>query len=157
MSKFELSVWFIQLSIYFYHLYIYHLAFNNPNFELLSSSLLLYLQRFCRYALRSSSYVCRTPETTRNFEPCPLLNPLGSLVPLIIAGFKWSLFLYCYSPAVRLNNNNCWWADRDYPNDSIDEDGQNTETCPGDLRILSVTQTPVKNHQLILIWKTLEE
>ena len=40
---------------------------------------------------------------------------------------------------------------RDYPNDSIAEDGQNTETSPGDLRRLAVTQTPVKNHQLILM------
>ena len=39
----------------------------------------------------------------------------------------------------------------DYPNGSIAEDGQNTETSPGDLRRLAVTQTPVKNHQLILI------
>ena len=42
-------------------------------------------------------------------------------------------------------------------NDSIAEDGQNTETSPGDLRRLAVTQIPVKNHQLILMWKTLEE
>ena len=33
----------------------------------------------------------------------------------------------------------------------ITENGQNTETSPGDLRRLAVTQTPVKNHQLILI------
>ena len=44
-----------------------------------------------------------------------------------------------------------------YPDDSIAEDGQNTETSPGDLMRLAVTQTPVKNHQLILMWKTLEE
>ena len=50
-----------------------------------------------------------------------------------------------------------WRTRRDYPNDSIAEDSQNTETSPGDLRRLAVTQTPVKNHQLILIWKTLEE
>ena len=41
--------------------------------------------------------------------------------------------------------------------DSIAEDGQNTETSPGDLRRLAVIQTPVKNHQLILMWKTLDE
>ena len=46
---------------------------------------------------------------------------------------------------------------KDYPNDSIAEDGQNTETSPGDLMRLAVTQTPVKNHQLTLMWKTLEE
>ena len=44
-----------------------------------------------------------------------------------------------------------WRTGRDYPNDSIAEDGQNTETSPGDLRRLAVTQTPVKNHQLILM------
>ena len=40
---------------------------------------------------------------------------------------------------------------RDYPNDSIAEDGQNPERSPGDLRRLAVTQTPVKNPQLILM------
>ena len=46
---------------------------------------------------------------------------------------------------------------RDYPNDSIAENGQNLETSPGDLRRRAVTQTPVKNHQLTLMWKTLKE
>ena len=50
-----------------------------------------------------------------------------------------------------------WRTGRDYPNDSIAENGQNGETNPGDLRRLAVTQTPVKNHQLILMWKTLKE
>ena len=40
---------------------------------------------------------------------------------------------------------------RDYPNDSITKNGQNLETSPGDLRRFAVTQTPVKNHQLILM------
>ena len=39
----------------------------------------------------------------------------------------------------------------EYPNDSIAEDDQNPETSLGDLRRLAVTQTPVKNHQLILM------
>ena len=34
---------------------------------------------------------------------------------------------------------------------------QNPETSPGDLRRLAVIQTPVKNHQLTLMWKTLKE
>ena len=41
--------------------------------------------------------------------------------------------------------------------DSIAENGQNPETSPGDLRRLAVTQTPVKNHQLTLMCKTLRE
>ena len=31
----------------------------------------------------------------------------------------------------------------------------NTKKGPGDLRRLAVSQTPVKNHQLTLMWKTL--
>ena len=41
-------------------------------------------------------------------------------------------------------------------NYSIIENSQNTEKSPGNLR-LAVTQTPVKNHQLKLMWKTLKE
>ena len=44
-----------------------------------------------------------------------------------------------------------WQTGRDYPNDSIAENGQNPETSPGDLRRLAVTLTPVKNHQLTLM------
>ena len=44
-----------------------------------------------------------------------------------------------------------WWKGGDYPNDTITENGQNTETSPGSLRRHVVTQTPVKNHQLTLM------
>ena len=37
------------------------------------------------------------------------------------------------------------------------ENGQNIEKSPGDLTRLTVTQTPVKNDQLTLMWKTLKE
>ena len=48
-----------------------------------------------------------------------------------------------------------WRTSGDHPNDSIIENGQNTEERPGDLRRLSVTQTPVKDHQLMLLGKIL--
>ena len=44
-----------------------------------------------------------------------------------------------------------WRTSGDHPNDSIIENGQNTEKSPGNLRRLAVTQTPVKNHQLTLM------
>ena len=47
-----------------------------------------------------------------------------------------------------------WRPSEDHPNDSIIKNGQNIEKSPGDLRRLAVTQTPVKNHQLMLMWKT---
>ena len=45
---------------------------------------------------------------------------------------------------------------RDHPDNSNIEIGQNTEKSFGDLRKLTVTQTPVRNHQLLLVWKTLK-
>ncbi len=44
-----------------------------------------------------------------------------------------------------------WRTSGDHPNYSIVENGQNTEKSPGDLRRLVVTQTPVKDHQLMLM------
>ena len=44
-----------------------------------------------------------------------------------------------------------WQMSGDHPNDSIIENGQNTEKRTGDLRRFYVTQTPVKNHQLTLM------
>ena len=45
-----------------------------------------------------------------------------------------------------------------FKNDHLDYNivkiGQNTKKGPGDLRRLAVTQTPVRNHQLTLVWKT---
>ena len=45
----------------------------------------------------------------------------------------------------------------DHPNDSIIENGQNTEKSPGDVRRLAVTQSPGINHRLTLMGKTLKE
>ena len=44
----------------------------------------------------------------------------------------------------------------DYLNYSLAEIGQNTEKSPGYFKRLAVTQTPVKNYQLTLVWKTLK-
>ena len=44
----------------------------------------------------------------------------------------------------------------DHPNYYIIENVQNTENGPVDLRRLTVTQTPVKDHQLTLMWKKFE-
>ena len=48
-----------------------------------------------------------------------------------------------------------WSASGDHPNNSIIENGQNTEKSPGDLRRLDFNQSPVKNHQLTLMGKPL--
>ena len=39
---------------------------------------------------------------------------------------------------------------------SIIKIGQNTENDPEDLRWLAVAHTPVEDHQLMLVWKTLK-
>ena len=43
-----------------------------------------------------------------------------------------------------------------HPDYSIFKIGQNTKKSPGDLKRLAVTQTPVENHQLTLVWKTIK-
>ena len=45
----------------------------------------------------------------------------------------------------------------DHPNYCIIKIGQNTEKDPGDLRWIAATQTPVKDNQLTLMWKTFNE
>ena len=48
-----------------------------------------------------------------------------------------------------LGNNG---TSEDHPDYSIIKIGQNTKKSPGDLRRLAVTQIPVKDYQLTLIW-----
>ena len=52
------------------------------------------------------------------------------------------------------------WSKRtsgDYQDYNIIEDGQNTDKSADDLRRRAVIQTPVKDHQLKNMWKTLKE
>ena len=46
---------------------------------------------------------------------------------------------------------------RDRPDYSIIENGQNTEKSHGDLSRLAITQAPRKDYQLMLMWKILKE
>ena len=49
------------------------------------------------------------------------------------------------------------WKNQSHSDSSITENGLNTEKSPGDLWSLAVTQTPVKDHHLSLVWKTPKE
>ena len=53
----------------------------------------------------------------------------------------------------RLRNQRTSWNHPDY---SIIMIGRNTEKSPGDLRRLAVSHTPVKDHQLMFMWKILK-
>ena len=64
------------------------------------------------YILRPSSGVsCRIWEPTLNFDPHPLFHSRGSLalIPLTITWYKSSVFLYCYSLAVRIEHATSRW------------------------------------------------
>ena len=50
-----------------------------------------------------------------------------------------------------------WRTSGDHPNYNIVGNGQNTEKSPGDLMRLAVSQTPVKNNQITLMWRTLKK
>ena len=81
-----------------------------------------------------------------------LWNMKASIIPIVIGAFDsyWSVIK---GPG----GFGSWRTRGDHPNDSIIEGSQNTEKSTGDLRRMAVTQTPVKNHQLMLMWKTLKE
>ena len=70
-----------------------------------------------------------------------------SIVPIVIGAFGTETEVLLKEPG----GFGSWRTSGDHPNDSIIEDGQNTEKSPGDLRRLAVTQTPVNNHQLTLM------
>ena len=81
-----------------------------------------------------------------------LWNMRVTIVPIVIGAFG------TVTIGLRKDLGNfSWRTRRDHPNDSIIENDQNSEKSPGDLRRLTVTQTPVKNHQLPLMWKILKE
>ena len=75
-----------------------------------------------------------------------LWNMKVTIEPIAIGAFGTITKRFIKRPGGHVS----WRTGRDYPNDSIAENGQNTETSPGDLRKLAVTQTPVKNHPPIL-------
>ena len=82
-----------------------------------------------------------------------LWNMKVTIVPIVIGAFGTITKRFKSS---RLFNKKpggleSWRTGGDYPNDSIAENGQNTEESPGDLSRLAVTHTPVKNYQLTLM------
>ena len=65
-------------------------------------------------------------------------------------------FRYSYPSIIKGTGGfGSWRTSEDHPNYSIVENGQKTEKSPVDLMRLAVAQTPVKDHQLMLMRKTL--
>ena len=60
------------------------------------------------------------------------------------ANCDWCFWLNNLSIIKRPGRLRSWRTGRDYPNDSIAENDQNSETSPGGLRRLAVTKTSVK-------------
>ena len=83
-----------------------------------------------------------TPYTTRTFIPTiPIvIGAFGTVTKGLLKGLE---DLYVGGQVDTIQNN------------YIIENGQNTEKSPGDLRRLAVIQSPVKDHQLTLMWKSL--
>ena len=64
---------------------------------------------------------------------------------------NWCVWNSNYRITKGAGGHGSWQTSVDHPNDSIIENGQNTEKSHGDLRRLAVTQSPVKDHQLTLM------
>ena len=80
-------------------------------------------------------------------ELTKLWNMKVTIIPIVIGAFG--------SVTKGPGGFKSWRPSGDHPNNSIIENGQNTEKSPWDLRRLAVTQSSVKDHQLTLMWKTL--
>ena len=83
-----------------------------------------------------------------------------TMIPIVIGALRTVtnyllLFLFLIIKGPGLLGS--WRSSGDYPNDSIIENGQNTEESSRDLRRLAITQTPVKNHQLNPVKNSKEE
>ena len=74
----------------------------------------------------------------------------------IYTNYEWC---FCYSHQ-RIIKGTGWLGGRrtngDHPNYSIIENGQNNNKNFGDLRRFAITQTSVKDHQLMRMWKTVK-
>ena len=76
-----------------------------------------------------------------------LWNVKVTIIPIVI-----SVFGTVTKGLLKGNGGIGSWRPRgDHPNDSLTENSQNTEKCPGKLRRLAVTQTQAKDHQLMLM------
>ena len=80
--------------------------------------------------------------------------PLFTQVPILFRNpllkcFQWSICNICKGAGGVGNQK----TSRDHPNYNITKIGQNRENCPGDFRRLAVTQTPVKDHHLMMVRK----
>ena len=80
-------------------------------------------------------------------ELMKLWNMKVTVIPIVIG----TIFKRLVKGHERLRNKR---ASRDHLDLRITKIGKNTGKSPGDLRRLAVTQTPVKNHRLTLMWKT---
>ena len=76
-----------------------------------------------------------------------LWNMKVAVIPIVIGAFRTVTKV-----VVQVLKNNR--TRKDHPNYCVIEISQNTEKSPGDLRRLVFTQTPVKDPQLTLVWKT---
>ena len=105
-----------------------------------------------------------------------LWNMKVTIVPIVIGAFgtatNWIEKTEEYAGDNYINCNWCVWNSNkmitkgtgvlgswrtsgDHSNCYIIENRQNTEKSPGDLKIFAVFKTPLKNHLLTLMWKTL--
>ena len=74
-----------------------------------------------------------------------------TVIPIVIGAFG-TIPKLLIKETGRLRNKRT----REDPNYSIIKIGYNTEKSSGDLKRLAVTQTPVEDHLLTLVWKTLK-
>ena len=73
---------------------------------------------------------------------------MPEMIISIVIALTWYSYLRIDAMTEGLGSNR---TSRDHSNNCIIEISQNTDWSPGDVRRLVDTQTPVKDHQLLLI------
>ena len=121
------------------------IKWNKNNMVALNDKLVrLFMRRF------RHSYKREASKKTSSVSGCEtLVKSKVIIIFMIITGTLGKIPKRIGNRTGRLS---CKRTRGDHPNYSI-KIGLNTEKSPGELRSLAVTQTPVKNHQLTLVWK----
>ena len=138
------SYWRIKLSKDYFSLFILRPTNNNSNYIKtsdrywhLSVNLVTFSSRLVGMIVNSFPFLWLFTRLLRKlsfFALVVFFLFLPSPIPPL-----YSSLLYKKQKKIHLTGITFWRTGRDYPNDSIAEDGQNIEMSPGDLRRLAVT------------------
>ena len=118
------------------------------------TSMQIYVHMFKKY----QDWNCINPDKRNHKCDINFLENSSHSIPYIYSwkfsiGWSTSEILLWICESTPSNFVNVLYVIKFYPNYSTIEVSQNTEKSPGDIKRLAFTEIPVKDHQLMLVWK----